>query len=187
MSGVRLQVFSPTLKSIRHDLLSCFIDVLYILYSALKKNYKMRPNLRWVLFSAQPILLADPRSIPNPYVRNFSRKSWDFSRILENHCRLFLENSFASICANIPENSQDQYLSAMILCLCQIHSQSRFTGWHEMTCPFATKMGPIDLVTVFDAILTSRQTREKLQCLYENLMSNNFCRTAVLTKIWFVN
>ena len=33
--------------------------------------------------------------------------------------------------------------------------------------------GSIDLVTVFDAILTSRQTREKLQCLYENLMSNN--------------
>ena len=28
----------------------------------------------------------------------------------------------------------------------------------------------VDLVTVFDAILTSRQTREKLQCLYENLM-----------------
>ena len=26
----------------------------------------------------------------------------------------------------------------------------------------------IDLVTVFDAILASRQTREKLQCLYEN-------------------
>jgi len=39
------------------------------------------------------------------------------------------------------------------------------------------------LVTVFDAILTSRQTREKLQCLYENLMSNNFRRTAVLRKI----
>ena len=33
---------------------------------------------------------------------------------------------------------------------------------------------------VFDAILTSRQTCEKLQCLYENLMSNNFHRTAVL-------
>ena len=43
--------------------------------------------------------------------------------------------------------------------------------------------GSIDLVTVFDAILTSRQTREKLQCLYENLMSNNFRRTAVLKKI----
>ena len=40
----------------------------------------------------------------------------------------------------------------------------------------------IDLVTVFDTILTSRQTREKLQCLYENLMSNNFHRTAVLKK-----
>ena len=32
---------------------------------------------------------------------------------------------------------------------------------------------------VFDAILTSRQTREKLQRLYENLMSN---RMAVLKK-----
>ena len=44
----------------------------------------------------------------------------------------------------------------------------------------------IDLVTVFDAILTSRQTREKLQCLYENPMSNNFRKTAVLEKIWTV-
>ena len=41
----------------------------------------------------------------------------------------------------------------------------------------------IDLVTVFDAILTSRQKREKLQCLYENLMSNNFRKTAILKKI----
>ena len=40
----------------------------------------------------------------------------------------------------------------------------------------------IDLVTVFDAILTSRQTCEKLQCLYENLMSNNFRKRAVLNK-----
>ena len=45
----------------------------------------------------------------------------------------------------------------------------------------------IDLVTGFDAILTSRQTREKLQCLYENLMSNNFRKTAVLKKISIVN
>ena len=37
--------------------------------------------------------------------------------------------------------------------------------------------------SVFDAILTSRQTREKLQYLYENLMSNNFRRVAVLKKI----
>ena len=45
----------------------------------------------------------------------------------------------------------------------------------------------IDLVTVFDAILTSRQTREKLQCLYENLMSDNFRKTAVLKKIAVVD
>ena len=39
----------------------------------------------------------------------------------------------------------------------------------------------IDLITVFDVILTSRQTCEKLQSLYENLiMSNNFRKTAVL-------
>ena len=42
----------------------------------------------------------------------------------------------------------------------------------------------IDLVTAFDAILTSRQTCEKL---YENLMSNNFRKTAVLKKISVVN
>ena len=41
--------------------------------------------------------------------------------------------------------------------------------------------------SVFDAILTSRQTRKKLQCLYENLMSNNFRRVAVLKKIWIAN
>ena len=45
-----------------------------------------------------------------------------------------------------------------------------------------THLRLIDLVTVFDAILTSRQTREKLQCLYENLMSHNFRKTAVLKK-----
>ena len=40
----------------------------------------------------------------------------------------------------------------------------------------------IDLLTVFDAILTSKQTCEKLQCLYENLMSNSFRKTTVLKK-----
>ena len=45
----------------------------------------------------------------------------------------------------------------------------------------------LDLVTVFDAILTSTQTREKLQYLYENLMSNNLRKTAVLKKISIVN
>ena len=35
---------------------------------------------------------------------------------------------------------------------------------------------------VLEPILTSRQLREKLQCLYENLMSNNFREKAVLKK-----
>ena len=45
----------------------------------------------------------------------------------------------------------------------------------------------IDLVTVFHATLTSRQTCEKLLCLNENLMSNNFRKTAVLKKIGLAN
>ena len=35
----------------------------------------------------------------------------------------------------------------------------------------------------FEASWTSRQLREKLQCLYENLTSNNFRKTAVPKKI----
>ena len=34
----------------------------------------------------------------------------------------------------------------------------------------------------FSRFLTSRQTHEKLQCLCENLKTNNFCKTAVLKK-----
>ena len=41
----------------------------------------------------------------------------------------------------------------------------------------------IDLVMVFNAILTSMQTCEKLQCLYEKQMSSNFHKKAVLKKI----
>ena len=44
-------------------------------------------------------------------------------------------------------------------------------------------MGKIDLVTVFNAIMTTRQTREKLNCLYENPMSNNSRKMVVLKKI----
>ena len=40
----------------------------------------------------------------------------------------------------------------------------------------------IGLVTVFDAMLTSRGRCEKLQCLYENLLSKNFREKAVLKK-----
>ena len=57
----------------------------------------------------------------------------------------------------------------------------------ESTLMSSSMFRRIDLVMVFDAILTSRQTREKLQCLYENLMSNNFRKTAVLKKISIVN
>ena len=32
----------------------------------------------------------------------------------------------------------------------------------------------IGLITVFDAILTGRQSGQKLQCLYENPIANNF-------------
>ena len=48
---------------------------------------------------------------------------------------------------------------------------------------FCVDSHAIDVVTVLEAILTRRpQPREKLQCLYENLMSNNFRKTAVLKK-----
>ena len=58
----------------------------------------------------------------------------------------------------------------------------KYTYIFTLFCVLLPVVIPPDLVTVFDAILTSRQTREKLQCLYENLMSNNFRRTAVLKK-----
>ena len=45
-----------------------------------------------------------------------------------------------------------------------------------------SKIEIIDLVTVLEAILTSRQAGEELQCLYENLMSSNFRKTNVLKK-----
>ena len=48
---------------------------------------------------------------------------------------------------------------------------------------FIDNMRPrIDLVTVSKAILPSRQPRKKLQCLHENLMSNNFRKMAVQKK-----
>ena len=45
----------------------------------------------------------------------------------------------------------------------------------------------IDLVMVLEAILTSRQAHEKLHCLYENLVSNNFRKMHVLKKVWMLN
>ena len=37
-------------------------------------------------------------------------------------------------------------------------------------------------ITILEAILTRQQPHEKLLRLYDNLMSNNFCKTAVLKK-----
>ena len=67
------------------------------------------------------------------------------------------------------------------------HSQATQASDSNLTWNTLTLSFKIDLVTVFDAILTSRQMREKLQCLYDNLMSNNFRKTAVLKKISIVN
>ena len=58
-----------------------------------------------------------------------------------------------------------------------------FSQGEQITHLASNRVRLIELVTVFDAILTSRQTREKLQSLYENLMSNNLRSTAVLEKI----
>ena len=55
---------------------------------------------------------------------------------------------------------------------------SKNINWNVCTSTYG-----IDLVTVFEAILTSRQTRGKLQCLYENLMCNNFRKTAILKNV----
>ena len=63
--------------------------------------------------------------------------------------------------------------------LCMKRPQRRIEERGE-TAVFA---GYIDLVTVIDAILTSRQTYEKLQCLYENPISNNFRKMAALKNI----
>ena len=63
------------------------------------------------------------------------------------------------------------------------HHKKQTVVWQYMQ----TVKETIDLVTVFDAISTSRQTLEKLQCLYENLKSNDFRKTAVLKKLWLVN
>ena len=39
------------------------------------------------------------------------------------------------------------------------------------------------LITVFDAILTGRQSGQKLQCLYGNLTANNFFQNRILQNL----
>ena len=74
-------------------------------------------------------------------------------------------------------------LSLAFLAWGDFHACSLFAHSTIPEEKWGTTRSLIDLVTVFDAILTSRQMREKLYVLYENLMSNNFRGTAVLKKI----
>ena len=60
--------------------------------------------------------------------------------------------------------------------------QKKLGAGRRLPTPFQTLSATMDLVMVLEAILTSRQPRENLQSLYENLMSNNFRKTAVLEK-----
>ena len=63
-------------------------------------------------------------------------------------------------------------------------TQNQGSSGHGYLCiEHLIKLNVIDLVTVFDAILTSSHMREKSQCLYGDLKSNNFRKTAVLKKI----
>ena len=49
-----------------------------------------------------------------------------------------------------------------------------------LSVPVQSTAQRIGLITVFDAILTGRQTGLKKQCLYGNPMSNNFHKTSLL-------
>ena len=48
---------------------------------------------------------------------------------------------------------------------------------------YSCKFYAIGLITVSDAILTGRQSGQKLQCLYGNPMANNFFQNRILHKL----
>ena len=58
-----------------------------------------------------------------------------------------------------------------------------------LTTPFSTQVykwvpaNLIGLITVSDAILTGRQSGQKLQCLYGNPMAKNFFQNRILHKL----
>ena len=60
--------------------------------------------------------------------------------------------------------------------------QKKLGAGRRLPAPFQTLCTTMDLVMVLEAILTSRQPRESLQSLYDNLISNNFPKTAVIEK-----
>ena len=66
----------------------------------------------------------------------------------------------------------------------------RFISFIVMRCmAFLTKASlkkyiRLGLITVFDAILTGRQSCQKLQCLYGNPIANNFFQNWIFQNFW---
>ena len=58
---------------------------------------------------------------------------------------------------------------------------------HPTPCLLPKFCITIDLIMVLGAIMMGRKPSEKLQCLYENLISNYFHKSAVLEKTCIVN
>ena len=119
---------------------------------------------------------------------------WSFS-----WCLLFenTEKTLKEISSSDLENLADGFIKSPKLCKrekTKTQSQNdsqrlyKLENRKEMTCRQWWRIGsqhlenPVNNVMVLEANLTRRQPREKLQCLYENLMSNNFCKTAFLKK-----
>ena len=56
--------------------------------------------------------------------------------------------------------------------------------WSRKCCPWLATSGSMGLMTVFDAILTGRQSGQKLQCLYGNPIANNFFQNWIFHNLW---
>ena len=90
-------------------------------------------------------------------------------------------NSLRSLRAKIFEhNTYKKYFKYITRKNYDLHIKE--TNIHNLKFKYM-KAKRIGLITVFDAILTGRQGGVKLQCLYENPMSNNFRKTSVWKKI----
>ena len=119
-----------------------------------------------------------PLSLPPPPPHNFSNgpslKSFELygERQRKRNCAI-------NVYAALDQSAQEKWRTILSMAK-RVIPCLHLISWK----PLAFR---IDLVTIFDAILTSRQMREKLHCVYEYLMPNNFQKTAPLKKIWFVN
>ena len=101
-----------------------------------------------------------------------------------NHCLQFFKTHMQYWSAALPVHSLRQHPFLLALCRWERFARNVPSGEERgETDVFAGYPHNIAHSHDINTILTSRQTREKLQCLYENLMSNNFRGTAVLKKI----